>query len=133
MEEEVSLPPAEGRAECLRHNVEEGGAVSVASGLDLTEAAQDEDVAHFALQGLHEFLGFFGAARCDVCDEPECLCRGVDATRSQEVMHVPKGIVVAGNYRGAHAFHGATRRLVLLLFLPQCLLVDLLQENAIRR
>ena len=72
-------------------------------------------------------------ARCDVCDEPECLCRGVDATSSQEVMHVPKGIVVAGNYRGAHAFHGATRRLVLLLFLPQCLLVDLLQENVIRR
>ena len=69
MEEEVSLHLAEGRAECLRHNVEEGVAASVASGLDLTEAAQDEDVAHFGQQVFHEFLGCTGAALCEVGDE----------------------------------------------------------------
>ena len=106
--------------------LQEEVAVSMVFGLDLTHAVQDEDVAHLAEQGPHEFLGSFGAALGDLCDERACLCRRL----LQEAVHLFKGFVAAGRYRGAYAVQGATRRRALLLRHPGCLLVDLLLWQA---
>ena len=61
IENDVSAFPAECLAERLRHSHDEDIAVSVVFGFHLTEAAQDEDVAHLLRHSLDGFLGCLGA------------------------------------------------------------------------